>query len=139
MLEHLFYKALMETSSDRAEFLSRLFGRPCVESTAATPEALFRAYKLERPARRLFETNVRRVVDYLENEKGFNLSDEDKVGIRYIAQAFFKSGPDIRYISSARDFTATSNYSDLATENDGVSHNWNFLATDDQFVAVQRM
>src|SRR4030095_3794093 len=28
MLEHLLYKALMEKSSDRAEFLSRLFSRP---------------------------------------------------------------------------------------------------------------
>jgi hypothetical protein len=139
MLEHLFYKTLMETSSDRGEFLSRLFGRPRVESTATTPEVLFRAYKLERPVPKLFETNVRRVVEYLEHQKGFNLSDEDEVGIRYIAEAFFKSGPDLRYTSSARDFISTSNYSDLATENDGVSHNWNFLATEDQFEAVQRM
>src|SRR5215510_6700505 len=44
MLEHLFYKALMETSADRAEFLSRLFARPGVESVAnSTAETLFHA------------------------------------------------------------------------------------------------
>jgi hypothetical protein len=72
MLEHLFYKALMETSPDRGEFLSRLFARPGVQSTAnSTPEALFRACKLHRPNLAFFETNIRRVVEYLENEKGF--------------------------------------------------------------------
>jgi hypothetical protein len=30
-------------------------------------------------------------------------------------------------------------YSDLMTESDGVSRNWNFLATEDQFQAIQRM
>jgi hypothetical protein len=29
-------------------------------------------------------------------------------------------------------------YSDLMTESDGVSHNWNFLATEDQFRLIQR-
>ena len=56
MLEHLFYKALMETSNDRAEFLSRLFARPIVQSMAnSTAEALFRAYKLGHPIPSLFE------------------------------------------------------------------------------------
>src|SRR5262249_7375963 len=30
-------------------------------------------------------------------------------------------------------------YSDLMTESDGVSRNWNFLATEDQFQAIQGM
>jgi len=30
-------------------------------------------------------------------------------------------------------------YSDLVTESDGVSKNWNFLATEDQFKAIQRL
>src|ERR1041385_7910211 len=50
MLEHLFYKALMETSLDRSEFLSRLFARSGVESAPnSTPEALLHAYKLKSP------------------------------------------------------------------------------------------
>jgi len=98
MLEHLFYKALMETSSDRGEFLSRLFARPAVQSMAnSTAEVLFRAYKLGHPIPSFFETNIRRVVEYLEKQKGFKLSDQDKAGIRQVAQAFFKSGPNLNY------------------------------------------
>jgi hypothetical protein len=142
MLEHLFYKALMETSADRAEFLSRLFARPGVQSTAnSTPDALFRACKSHRPIPGFFETNIRRVVEYLENEKGFKLSDQDEAGIRHVAQAFFKSGPDLSYtfIGGYGDFRRMPSYSDLMTESDGLSRNWNFLATDEQFQAIQRM
>jgi hypothetical protein len=126
MLEHLFYKALMETSPDRMEFLSRLFSRPQVESTADSA---------------FFESNVRRVVEYLENAKGFTLSPEDEAGIRNVAEAFFKSGPELSYTSlgSLGDFRKMPSYSDLMTETDGVSRNWNFLATEDQFQAIRRM
>ena len=142
MLEHLFYKAMMETSAERAAFLSRLFGRPGVKSAAkATPETLFRAYKLGYPVRAFFETNINRVVEYLENQKVFKLSDEDKAGIRHVAEAFFKSGPDLSYsfIGGYGGFRRMPRYSDLMTESDGVSRNWNFLATEDQFQAIQRM
>lgn len=143
MLEHLFYKALMETSADRAEFLSRLFARPAVEGTAAsTPEALFRACKAVRPSPAFFETNMRRVVEYLENDKGFELSEQDRAGIRHVAQAFFKSGPDLSYSfigGNHGNFRRMPSYSDLMTESDGVSRNWNFLATEDQFQAIRRM
>jgi len=142
MLEHLFYKALMETSTDRAEFLSRLFARPAVHSMAnSTAEALFRACKLGHPISSLFETNIRHVVEYLEKQKGFTLSDQDKAGIRHVAQAFFKSGPNLSYTFTGGygDSRRMPSYSDLMTESDGVSRNWNFLATEDQFQAIQRM
>ena len=142
MLEHLLYKALMETSADRAEFVSRLFARPRVESAAnSTVETLFRAYKLRRRISASLEANIRRVVEYLEHQKGFTLSNQDKAGIRYVAQAFFKSGPDLSYtfIGGYGDFRQMPTYSDLMTETDGASKNWNFLATEDQFQAIQRM
>jgi hypothetical protein len=36
------------------------------------------------------------VVEYLENHKGFKLSEEDEAGIRHVAQALSDSGPDLR-------------------------------------------
>ncbi len=142
MLEHLFYKALMETAADRADFLSRLFARSRVESTAdATPEALFRGYGSERPSSSTFETNVTRILNYLETEKGLKLTSDDEDGIRYVAQAFFKSGPELRFtfIGDADDSRRMPSYSELMTESDGVSQNWNFLATEKQFQAIQRL
>jgi hypothetical protein len=143
MLGHLLYKALMETSADRAEFLSRLFARPNrVDSmTHSTPEELFRTYGSDRPSASFFETNITRVMDYLQNEKRFKLSEQDKAGIRHVAEAFFKSGPDLTYtfIGGYGDFKRTPTYSKLMSERDGVSRNWNFLATEDQFRAIQHM
>jgi hypothetical protein len=124
MLEHLFYKALMETSADRADFLSRLFARP-----------------EGRPSSAFFEANLRHAVEYLKHQKGFMLSDADEVGIRHVAEAFFKSGPDLRYtlIGRAADSKRMPTYSDLMAETDGALHNWNFVATEAQFQAIQRM
>jgi hypothetical protein len=145
MLEHLFYKALLETSADRVEFLSRLFARKAVASTPdSTAEALFRAYKLDRPSSALFEANIKSVLHYLENQKGFKLSEQDEAGIRHVAQAFFESGPDLSYtfFRSYGDFRRMPTYSELMTESDGVSRksrNWNFLATEDQFCTLQRI
>jgi hypothetical protein len=141
MLEHLFYKAMMETSADRVEFLSRLFARADVELTPnPTPAALFRAYRSAWPVRSIFEMNVRKVVDYLERQKGFRLSDHDKAGIRYVAEAFFKSGPDLSYTTTGDDdLSRMPRYSDLMTESDDTSRNWSFLGTEGQFQTIQRM
>jgi hypothetical protein len=143
MLEHMFYKALMETSADRAEFLSRLFAQPHrVELTAnASPEALFRAYESDRPSSTFFEKNLKSVVDYLENQKGFKLSSEDEAGIRNVAEAFFRSGPALSYtfIGGYGGYMSMPSYSTLMTETDGDLRNWNFLATEDQFRMIQNM
>ncbi len=55
-MQHLMYKALIETSSDRAEFLSRLFSRKRPENVGAqsTAEELFAAFGNVEPDRPLF-------------------------------------------------------------------------------------
>jgi hypothetical protein len=143
MLEHLLYKALMETCADRVEFLSRLFARPRnsgvdSKSTAGT---LMRAYETEQGSQELFDKNVQGVLDYLVQKKGFKLSTEDREAITHVAQEFFRSGPDLSYsfVGGYGGFMGMPTYSDLMTESDGVSRNWNFLATEDQFRAVQNL
>jgi hypothetical protein len=142
MLEQLFYKALMETAADRAEFVARLFSRPARQLGADTrPAALLGAYESEEGSPNLLKTNVTGAIEYLEEKKGFRLSGEDEAGIRHVAQAFFESGPDLSYTFTGGygGFMGMPTYSDLATESDGVSKNWNFLATEDQFKAIQRL
>src|SRR6266581_1475363 len=99
MIEHLLYKALMEMSYDRAEFLSRLFSRPKPAVLAAEPnvQALFHAYEDAQSSSNLFNANVRLVLDHLEKTHGFQLSSEDEATIRYVYRAFFESGPDLSY------------------------------------------
>ncbi len=141
MLEHLLYKALMELSGDRAEFLSRLFSRPQpgTANTDSDAETIFRVCEAAQPSNTLFDTNLGLVIDYLEKTKGFTFSSEDEAAIRYVYRAFFKSGPNLSYtfLGGYGGFMSMPTYTDLMTENDGRSRNWSFLATEDQFRMVQ--
>jgi len=143
MLEHLLYKALMELSGDRPEFLSRLFSRPRPLSLPADadPETLVRAYRESRPSADLFEANLELVIDYLVGAKGFVLSKEDQEGIQRVYQAFSDSGPDLSYSfhGGYGGFMGMPTYAELMTEDDGHSHNWHFLATEDQYQTVRRL
>jgi hypothetical protein len=141
MLEHLLYKALMEVSSDRAEFLSRLFSRPKSLNSDSSPEVLVRAYEQARPSEDLFDANVRLVIDFLTMTKGFDLSAEDEANIRYVYQAFFDSGLDLRYtfLGGYGGFLGMPTYGDLMVENDGHARNWNFLANEDQYRMVRSL
>src|SRR6266568_7693477 len=60
MIEHLMYKALIELSADRAEFLSRLFSRKRPEGIGpdSSSEELFRAFDEIVPERELFYENL---------------------------------------------------------------------------------
>src|SRR5215467_3516979 len=59
-MQHLMYKALIETSADRAEFLSKLFSRKRPEglSSISTAEELFEAYDNITADRQLFQDTL---------------------------------------------------------------------------------
>src|SRR6185503_9916590 len=84
MLEHLLYKALMELSADRVEFLSRLMSRSRPKSlgTDSSPDAIVRAFEGIHADPEFFDENLRLVLGYLEEKKGFELSSEDEERIR---------------------------------------------------------
>jgi hypothetical protein len=143
MLEHLLYKALLEQSADRAEFLSRLFSRPRPQSldTDSNARALVRAYASEQSSDELFEANVKSVLEYLEKRKGFELSNQDESKIRYIYRAFLDSGPNLSYtfLGGYGGFMDMPTYGDLIIESDGHAHNWNYLATEAQYRLVRTL
>ncbi len=98
-LQHLLYKALIELSADRAEFVSRLFSRPRppgVDSTS-TANALLEAYDPIAPDSALFDATFAAVADRLTRRHGFALSAEDLETIEYVFDAFFTAGPAITY------------------------------------------
>jgi hypothetical protein len=144
MIEHLIYKALMEMSHDREEFLSRLFSRPkpVVLNSDSTAEALVRAFERVQASPNLFSSNVSSVLDRLEKSHGFQLSVGDESTLRYVYRAFFESGPELSYTffgGGYSGFMGMPTYAQLITENDGHSRNWNFLANERQFQVVQRL
>src|SRR5882762_3173716 len=61
---HLMYKALIELSEDRAEFVSRLFSRPRPAGLdgSSSAAALLEAYASALPSDELFARNLRQVI-----------------------------------------------------------------------------
>src|SRR3989441_7880426 len=100
MLEHLMYKALIELSEDRADFLSKLFSRKRPESVAAesTPKDLFEAFRDIPPDRDAFYANFGAIKTQLEERHGFSLSAEDEASIQYVLRAFYVAGPTLTYV-----------------------------------------
>ena len=136
MLQHLMYKALIEMSEDRADFLSRLFSRarPAGLSATSTPQAIFDAYNESTPSETLYRTNLRAILDRLVTRHGFALTEEDRVSLEYVYRAFYADGPGLRYSfprqGDARWFPT---YTDLMTETDLAGANHSYLATEENF------
>lgn len=104
MLAHLMYKALIEQSADRADFVSRLFSRPRPAGidTASRSDAIFLAFQSVPPDSLLFRKNLASILDRLRRVHGFALSGEDTTGIEYVYRSFVVYGPDITYDSNRR-------------------------------------
>lgn len=103
--EHLLYKAVIELSSNRADFLSMLFSRPRPAGldTSATADALLAAYESVAASDTLYQTNLKAVKDRLLTHHRFALGDSDLAGIEYVYSAFSAAGPDLTYnFGSAR-------------------------------------
>jgi len=136
MLEHLMYKAILELSSDRVDFLSRLFSRAAPEelSADASAEELFRSYADAAPSGALFRRNLQTVTDRLVSVHGFTLSREDLNSIEYVYRAFYSSGPDLRYSfprgPGGRGFPS---YAELMMATDGAGVEHSYLASDRNF------
>src|SRR5262245_4586782 len=79
MLLHLMYKALVEMSTDRADFLSRLFARPRPDGVGAesTAQGMFDAFEAVSGSEELAHKNLSAIFEHLERTHGFPLTDED--------------------------------------------------------------
>ena len=138
MLEHLLYKALIELSADRAEFLSRLFSRPRPAGLGATStvHALFEAYQRAAPKDELFHQNLQAVKDRLVVHHGFALTEDDLKRIETVFSVFYDGGPDLNYSFSPGGrggFGWFPAYEELMTETDGAGGHRSYLAMEDSF------
>jgi hypothetical protein len=139
MLEILFYKAVFEMSSDRADFAARLFSRrrPAGLDAKSTAEDLFVAFQTAPPDESLHEKNLSAIMDRLQNHHKFDLSADDVKRIRYVADSFFKFGPDLHYINPGSPNARQPTYSDLMTSRDASGQNRSYLASEERFEIVQ--
>jgi hypothetical protein len=142
---HLMYKALFELSTDRAEFVSRLFSRnrPAQLTPASTAGDIFAAYAKAAPtADDIYNDNLRAIEALLVEKHGFALSNDDRSGIAYVYGNFHTFGPDINYNSStqgAGGFGAVVSYADLMVATDGHKVSRSFLANEENFTIVKNL
>ena len=144
MVEHLLYKAFIELSADRAEFLSRLFARPrpadLSERTSVT--TLIDAYTREAPSEDLFKQNLAAARDHLMKRHKFGLTPDDVRGLEYVYRAFFSGGPELSYSFAGFPYGGGfrfPTYGTLMTESDSRGRQRSFLATEENFKVLSEM
>jgi hypothetical protein len=98
-MQHLLYKALIELSDDRADFLSMLFSRrrPAGLDTGSTPDEMLAAYAPLPADGDWRDTVMERVSEHLRVTRGFPVTDEDFASIEFVHGAFYEEGPGLTY------------------------------------------
>ena len=136
MLLHLMYKAIIEMSPTREDFLSRLFSRPAPPELASndSAEALLAAFQNVEPDPVAFERNRAEIYAHLQHTHGFSLSRSDLGGIDYVYRAFYSAGPEIRYsFGRGSGWQPFPSYRDLMTANDGQGLQRSYIASEAQY------
>jgi len=150
----LMYKALIELSADRAEFVGRLFARPRPEglTTFSTVEDIFMSYARTIADGALQAETLTAMLDHLTITRGFRLTHDDLIGIEDIYSQFVRFGPSITYSSSVangtsgrgggrrgRGFSNFPTYADLMRQVDGAGVQRGYLASEEKFQALKAM
>jgi hypothetical protein len=143
-MQHLMYKALIETSADRAEFLSRLFSRkrPASLSTKSTPEELFAAFDSAEPDRQFFQETLQGIKKHLEETHKFKLTLDDEGNIEYILRAFYAGGPDLTYNGIGGGNFGRGrmpSYSEIMQSTDPEGTNLSYMGSEENFKSLQTL
>jgi hypothetical protein len=140
---HLMYKALFELSSDRAEFVSRLFCRPRPDGLTArsTADEIFKAYEKVESSDTLYSRNMRAIVNHLTKTHKFMLSSADILRLQHIFNAIYVYGPGIQYSTTqtaGRRLTREPTYAELMTATDRGGFQHSYLATEEAFAYIKQ-
>lgn len=139
---HLMYKALFALSADRLEFMSRLFSRPVPAGLSESSSAgqLMTAFAQAEPDQRLFESNLRAVLDYLGRHRGRPIQNLDRAGVEFVQSSFFVSGPDLTFVSNG-GFRRSRypSFAALQTATDLDGHERAYLSTEARFQRVKSL
>jgi hypothetical protein len=140
---HLMYKALFEMSSDRADFLSRLFSRPRPANLSAKSnvEELFAAFRDADADANLLVTTHAAVVKRLTEDHKVALTDTDLASLSRVLSAFHAGGPFLTYAGVYANPNLPTRiiptFEELMLETDAAGKYQSFLATEENFRRIQ--
>jgi len=139
---HLMYKALFELSSDRADFVSRLFAkkRPAGLNASSTALEIFNAYASVPTSETIYKENLQAIQRHLVQTRGLPLGEEDLRGIEYVVYKFYWFGPVIQYSSTfGRMRASMPTYYDVMVSTDAAGVSRSYLATEENFLFLKRL
>jgi hypothetical protein len=143
MLLQLMYKAIIEMSPTRAEFLGRHFARgggKVRPSTTETPEQLFAAIEAPSPDARACDANLASIEQRLTGRHHFRLTRDDLASLEYVYRAFCDAGPEIRYsFGRGPGWLPFPSFRDLMVEHDGTGTNQSYLANESNYRALREL
>ena len=142
MLQHLMYKALIEMSSDRADFLARLFSRDwdVLPPPGLQADSLFSLLADLPHDSTQYRNNLAAIFDRLTRIHRFTLNSEDSASLRYVFDAFFTAGTGLTYSSNAmRGFVIRGmpSYRMLMTATDQDGLNRSYMGSDAAFAVLK--
>ena len=136
LLEQLLYKAFVEMSSTRAEFLSRLFARkrPVDLAGQCAGRDDVRGVRRRGAERGAVQGKSPGGQGPARQDHKFTLSADDLKALEYVYSAFFRGGPDrelLLFTERRRPGFGVGfpSYAELMTETDGQGEQRSYLAT----------
>lgn len=138
MVEHLIYKTIFEMSSDRVDFLSRLFSRKPAAglNEKSSAKQLFQAFRAASPDPDMYRQNLEAIKNRLMKGHRFPLSRTDQESVDFIYKIFFDTENVFGYSASIfGGFGAT--YAELMTATDEQGQSRSYLATEENFQIVR--
>jgi len=138
---HLLYKALFELSTDRADFVSRLFSRPRPAGLDARTgvDALFAAYERVVPTSDEYDRNAADVRQRLVQTHGFPVPQSDLDRIELTFRIFLTAGPRVDYYGANAVDAVRPSYQQLMTARDFTGTSQSFLASEERFQFVKTL
>lgn len=141
----LLYKALFELSTDRADFLSRLFSRPRPAGldTTSGVNALFSALSAVPHDSMMYYRTLAAVKDRLMKQHGFALSSADLSNLEIIFDVFYQAGPDLNYSFGSGNGgfggggRGMPTYATLMVQDDGTGVQRGYLASEANWRVVR--
>jgi hypothetical protein len=138
---HLLYKALFELSSDRAEFVSRLFSRPRPPglTLGSSVNEIFRRFDAVSPSPDLYRRTAALVRERLLTTHGFPLSPMDLDWVTRAFTAFYTDGPAIQFWGArvVDQSAVRPSYRALMAARDMLGQQRSFLTTEDGFQFIK--
>jgi hypothetical protein len=125
------YKALLELSPTRAEFLSRLLSRerPAGLADDAPIGQLMAAFTNVPHSLERYQETLELIRRHLGVQHGFALTSEDFAGIEYVLSAFLYGGPSLAYANTGR-MGRYPTYQDLMEATDQAGESRGYLASE---------